>query len=149
MLRGTLLPRSIVVVMSSPQPPYEQVRREIVERVRSGELTPGDRLPAIRAHAADLGLAAGTVARAYKLLEEGQIIVTRRGAGTTIAPGAVQAAHRAAATTERESGGPVDAALFSLFAGPVAAARSRGARDVEILASVRAVLAGRSGGGEA
>ena len=132
--------------MSSPQPPYEQVRREIVEQVRSGELAPGDRLPAIRAHAADLGLAAGTVARAYKLLEEGQIIVTRRGAGTTIAPGAVRAARRAAATAERESGGPVDAGLVSLFAGPVAAARARGARDVEILASVRAVLAGKSGG---
>ena len=58
------------VLMPSPQPPYEQVRREIVEQVRSGELRPGDRLPAIRAHAADLGLAAGTVARAYKLLEE-------------------------------------------------------------------------------
>src|SRR5690606_41637547 len=66
-------------ILPSPQPPYEQVRREIVEQVRSGELRPGDRLPAIRAHAADLGLSAGTVARAYKLLEEAQIIVTRRG----------------------------------------------------------------------
>src|SRR5699024_8526035 len=42
--------------------------REIIEQVRTGELTPGDKLPAIRTHAADLGLAAGTVARAYKLL---------------------------------------------------------------------------------
>jgi DNA-binding transcriptional regulator YhcF (GntR family) len=122
--------------MATPQPPYEQVRREIVEQVRGGELKPGDRLPAIRAHAADLGLAAGTVARAYKLLEEAQIIVTRRGAGTTIAPGAVEQARRAAETVERESGGPVDPALLSLFAGPV-----------EILATVRAVLAGESGGG--
>ena len=128
--------------MPSPQPPYEQVRREILEQVRTGELTPGDRLPAIRTHAADLGLAPGTVARAYKLLEEGRIIVTRRGAGTTIAPGAVEAARERAATAERESGGPVDAGLVSLFAGPIATARARGARDVEILASVRAALAG-------
>ena len=135
------------VLMPSPQPPYEQVRREIVEQVRGGELRPGDRLPAIRAHAADLGLAAGTVARAYKMLEEAQIIVTRRGAGTTIAPGAVENARREAETAEREDGGPVDAALLSLFAGPVAEARTRGARDVEILATVRAVLAGESAGG--
>ena len=135
------------VLMPSPQPPYEQVRREIVEQVRGGELRPGDRLPAIRAHAADLGLAAGTVARAYKMLEETQIIVTRRGAGTTIAPGAVESARREAETAEREDGGPVDPALLSLFAGPVAEARTRGARDVEILATVRAVLAGESAGG--
>lgn len=135
--------------MNTPTPPYEQVRREIVEQVRSGELKPGDKLPAIRVLAGDLGLAAGTVARAYKLLEEGQIVITRRGAGTTVAPGAVAVAHELAAATERESGGPVDAGLVALFAGPIAAARARGARDVEILASVRAALAGESGGGAA
>ncbi|GAA4525454.1 GntR family transcriptional regulator [Brachybacterium paraconglomeratum] len=135
--------------MPSPQPPYEQVRREILEQVRTGELTPGDRLPAIRTYAADLGLAPGTVARAYKLLEESQILLTRRGAGTTIAPGAAMEARKLATTAQREPGGPVDAGLVSLFAGPIAAARARGARDVEILASVRAALAGESDGGGA
>lgn len=132
--------------MPSPQPPYEQVRREILEQVRTGELRPGDRLPAIRTQAAELDLAPGTVARAYKLLEEAQIIVTRRGAGTTIAPDAAQVARELAAAAEREHGTPADEALVSLFAGPVAAARARGARDVEILASVRAALAGEDGG---
>lgn len=135
----------IVVDMNNPTPPYEQVRREIIEQVRTGELTPGDKLPAIRVLAGDLGLAAGTVARAYKLLEEAQIIVTRRGAGTTVAPGAPMEARKLASTVQREAGGPIDAGLVSLFAGPVAAARARGARDVEILASVRAALAGESG----
>src|SRR5699024_7280531 len=150
-LRGssTAPSRSVAVALSSPQPPYEQVRREIIEQVRTGELTPGDKLPAIRTHAADLGLAAGTVARAYKLLEESRIIVTRRGAGTTIAPGAAAEARRLAEAAQREAGGPVDAGLAALFAGPIAAARARGARDVEILASVRAALAGESGGGPA
>src|SRR5699024_3937661 len=69
--------RLIVDPMNSPTPPYEQVRREVVERVRACELKPGDKLPAIRVHAGDLGLAPGTVARAYKFLEEAQIIVTR------------------------------------------------------------------------
>src|SRR5699024_1874560 len=82
-LRGssTAPSRSIVVAMSSPQPPYEQVRREIIEQVRTGELTPGDKLPAIRTHAADLGRAAGTRARAYTLLEESRVIATPRAAG--------------------------------------------------------------------
>ena len=134
----------IVDLMNTPTPPYEQVRREIVEQVRSGEIAPGDKLPAIRVLAGDLGLAAGTVARAYKLLEEAQIIVTRRGAGTTVAPGAVAASERSAAATDRESGGVADPDLVALFSGPVADARAKGHGDVEIMASVRAALAGQA-----
>lgn len=134
-----------MVAMNTPTPPYEQLRREIIEQVRTGELTPGDKLPAIRALAGELGLAAGTVARAYKLLEESQIVTTRRGAGTTVAAGAASEARKLASTAQREAGGPVDAGLLALFAGPIAAARARGARDVEILASVRAALSQASG----
>ena len=68
-------------------PPYEQIRRGIIDCVADGELLAGDRLPAIRALAYDQGLAANTVARAYKELEEAGIITTRRGAGTRIADG--------------------------------------------------------------
>ncbi|MBP2381753.1 GntR family transcriptional regulator [Brachybacterium sacelli] len=127
--------------MSTPTPPYEQVRREVVEQIRSGELAPGDKLPAIRVYAADLGLAPGTVARAYKLLEEAEIIVTRRGAGTTVAPGAVAASERSAATTEREAGATADPTLVALLAGPVGEARTRGHGEVEIMAAVRQALA--------
>jgi GntR family transcriptional regulator len=130
----------IVVAMTTPPQPYEQVRREILEQVRSGELRPGDRLPAIRTHAAALGLAAGTVARAYKLLEEAQIIVTRRGAGTTIAPGAAERAEQEAADLRREGPVAADPTLVALFTGPVAEAREQGRRDVEILAAVREAL---------
>lgn len=145
---STRRPKSnIVVDMNTPTPPYEQVRREIVEQVRAGELAPGDRLPAIRVLAGDLGLAAGTVARAYKLLEEAQIIVTRRGAGTTVAPGAVAACEESAAATSRESGAVADPVVVALFAGPVAEARAKGHGDVEILAAVRAALAARGAAG--
>lgn len=137
--------RLIVDLMNSPTPPYEQVRREVVEQVRAGELKPGDKLPAIRVCAGDLGLAPGTVARAYKLLEEAQIIVTKRGAGTTVAPDAVAASERAAATTQRESGGTADPAVVALLAGPVAEARGQGHSDVAIMASLRAALAGENG----
>jgi DNA-binding transcriptional regulator YhcF (GntR family) len=51
----------------------------------SGVLPPGSRLPAIRQLAADLGLATGTVARAYRELETAGVILTRGRHGTHIA----------------------------------------------------------------
>lgn len=79
---------SFVVDLTDPTPPYEQIRRAILDQVATGVLATGDRLPAIRALAGDLGLAPGTVARAYKELEEAGVLITRRGAGTRIAEGA-------------------------------------------------------------
>lgn len=68
-------------------PPYEQVKRGIIARIAAGSLLPDDRLPAIRALADELGLAANTVARAYKELEAEGLVVTRGRAGTRIAEG--------------------------------------------------------------
>jgi DNA-binding transcriptional regulator YhcF (GntR family) len=50
----------------------------------SGVLPGGSRLPAIRQLAKDLGLAGGTVARAYRELEQEGVIVTRGRHGTFI-----------------------------------------------------------------
>jgi len=76
---------SIVVTDEDPLPPYEQVRRQLARLVRVGTLRPGDRLPPLRQLAGDLGLAVGTVARAYRELEEGGLLETRRGGGTRVA----------------------------------------------------------------
>ena len=65
-------------------PPYEQIRSQIATMVASGVLRAGTRLPAIRQLAADLGLAGGTVARAYRELEQQGIIATRGRHGTYI-----------------------------------------------------------------
>jgi DNA-binding transcriptional regulator YhcF (GntR family) len=46
--------------------------------VASGTLQPGARLPTIRQLAADLGLAKGTIERAYELLE-GDAVIERHG----------------------------------------------------------------------
>ena len=51
-------------------------------------LRPDDRLPPLRQLAADLGLAAGTVARTYRELEAAGLVVSRRGGGTRVAAGA-------------------------------------------------------------
>lgn len=71
---------------SSPLPPYEQVRRQLAEQVASGALVAGTRLPAVRRLAADLGVAPGTIARAYRELEQAGIVVTNRRTGTVVAP---------------------------------------------------------------
>jgi DNA-binding transcriptional regulator YhcF (GntR family) len=61
----------------SPVPPYEQLRAQIATMVASGVLAPGARLPTIRQLASDLGLAGGTVTRAYRELERDGVITGR------------------------------------------------------------------------
>ena len=72
---------------ASPVPPFEQIRSRVAELIVSGALTGGQRLPAVRQLAGDLRVAPGTVARAYKELETAGLLITRRGAGTRVAPG--------------------------------------------------------------
>lgn len=64
---------------------FEQLRRELVEQIDSGELAVGDRLAPVRQLAQERGLAPGTVARVYKELEAAGYVVTRGRAGTTVA----------------------------------------------------------------
>lgn len=70
----------------SAVPPYEQIRSQIADLAGTVELPAGTRLPTIRQLAGDLGLAPGTVARAYRELENQGIVVSRVRHGTTIAP---------------------------------------------------------------
>lgn len=72
---------------ASPTPPYEQIRAQVAMSISTGVLAAGTRLPAIRQLAADLGLAGGTVARAYRELESSGLIVTRGRHGTHVATG--------------------------------------------------------------
>ena len=75
---------SLRVLTSDPTPPYEQLRRQFVDLIAAGVLSPGDRLPPLRQLAADLGLAVGTVARTYRELEAADLVVSRRGGGTKV-----------------------------------------------------------------
>ncbi|MDV9173151.1 GntR family transcriptional regulator [Streptomyces sp. W16] len=76
--------------------PYEQIRAQISEQARSGALPVGHRLPTVRGLAESLGLAANTVAKAYRALETDGVIETRGRNGTLIAA-AGSAAEREAA----------------------------------------------------
>lgn len=78
-----------MIVEVDPQsalPPYEQIRGQIAAMAAAGVLPVGTRLPTIRQLASDLGLAAGTVARAYRELEADGVVTSRVRHGTTIAP---------------------------------------------------------------
>ncbi|WAA65058.1 GntR family transcriptional regulator [Microbacterium oxydans] len=67
--------------------PFEQVRSQIADSIRSGELPEGYRLPSIRQLAADLRVAAGTVAKAYTALEAEGLIESSRARGTRVRGG--------------------------------------------------------------
>lgn len=74
----------ISVDPAASRPPYEQVKQQIEQLIRRGELAQGTRLPTVRQLAGDLGLAVNTVARAYKELEAERLIETRGRNGTFV-----------------------------------------------------------------
>jgi GntR family transcriptional regulator len=76
---------SVVVDAASSTPVHEQLFEQFRRHVLAGTLPPGTRLPAIRQLANDLGVAPGTVARAYRELESAGIVTTRRPQGTFVA----------------------------------------------------------------
>ncbi|GAB3807084.1 GntR family transcriptional regulator [Micromonospora zhanjiangensis] len=90
----------------SPVPPYEQVRAGIAARAADGGLPAGTRLPTVRELAAELGLAANTVARAYRELEQAGLVHTRGRHGTFVtarAAGVSEEASRLAARYAEDS----------------------------------------------
>lgn len=77
----------VVLELSGPTPPYEQIREQLTAYIRSGELEGGRKLPSIRQLAGDLRIAPGTVARAYRELEAAGLIDSGRTTGTRVRPG--------------------------------------------------------------
>ncbi len=69
---------------SQALPVYEQIRQQVTRMAVTGTLAPGTRLPTIRQLAADLGLAKGTVAKAYELLELSAVVESKGHKGTFV-----------------------------------------------------------------
>ena len=65
-------------------PVYEQIRSQLAGAIGDGRLSDGQRLPAVRVLAADLGIAVNTVSRAYTELESAGLIVSRRRTGSVV-----------------------------------------------------------------
>ncbi|MFD7389245.1 GntR family transcriptional regulator [Streptomyces sp. NPDC059852] len=123
--------RAVRVDTTSQVPPYEQIRAQLAALIRTGRLAEGERLPTVRQLATDLGLAPGTVARAYRELEAARLIRTRRGAGTRVAE--LPAAH-----------GHDAHQLSTLARDFTSAARALGAGTEDILTAVHHALDSQS-----
>lgn len=111
-----MTPFAVEVDPTAGDPPFEQIRRQIATGAASGDLAPGHKLPTVRQLAADLGLATGTVARAYRELESAGVIQTQGRRGTFVASRLVDdedatTAARAYVETLRRTGLSRDEAL--------------------------------------
>ncbi|MFI2349864.1 GntR family transcriptional regulator [Streptomyces sp. NPDC019443] len=87
----------IVIDTDSATAPYEQLRAQISTQARAGRLPVGYKLPTVRGLAEELGLAANTVAKAYRALESDGVIETRGRNGTFVAAAGDAAERQAAA----------------------------------------------------
>ena len=82
---------NIIVQTSSMIPIYEQIMENIKRMIVSGELSPGDPLPSVRALSRELKISALTVKKAYDRLEEEGLTATIHGKGTYVTGGNPQA----------------------------------------------------------
>lgn len=72
------------------RPIYLQIADNICERVLSGELNPGQRIPSVREWGASIGVNPNTVARSYEILSDRKIITNQRGIGFFLAEDAIE-----------------------------------------------------------
>ena len=128
-MSGEAVPR-VEVDVGAAVPPYEQLRAQLAGHIASGRLRAGDRLPTVRALSADLGIAVGTVTRAYRELEAQDLVVSRRRTGTLVTGNLPT---------------PADPGLGHAAAALVARARMAGLPDERVLDLVRAALHGPAG----
>ena len=109
---------------SSGVPIYRQIVQLISGKILSGALAPGDRIPSIRDVTAELNVNPNTVAKAYRELELGGLIETRRGMGCFVAETA-GAKPRLARTEKRRR-------LDELYAALVTSAGMMGISEQDI-----------------
>ena len=102
----------LVLDPASPEPPFRQLKGQITEAVRRGDLSTGTRLPTVRTLAAEVGVSTATAAKVYRELEEAGVLEGRGRAGTFVSaadlPGAVLA-RAAEEFAEKAAGAGFDA----------------------------------------
>ncbi len=69
---------------SSGVPIYQQIRNQVVLSIASGELSPGEKLPTVRALAEEAGINMMTASKAYQLLKAEGYITTGRRDGAVV-----------------------------------------------------------------
>ena len=76
----------IPIAKNSPLPAYQQIFNNLEKRILTGELQAEDPLPSIRQLASDNLVSIITVRRAYSELERKDLIYSRPGLGSFVAP---------------------------------------------------------------
>ncbi|MCM3271245.1 GntR family transcriptional regulator [Paenibacillus elgii] len=115
------------------EPIYSQIIDDIKKKFINGTYLPGQEIPSRRELAKQLGVNPNTIQRAYREMEDMNLIVTARGQGSFMTK---DLAILQAVRTE---------ALNSALSGCMEALRSYGISDDEILEAVKRYLAkGRS-----
>ena len=75
---------NISIDYTKREPIYEQIVKEVEKLITLGVLTPGSQIPSVRALAYDLGINPNTVKKAYDMLEENGLIISKSTKGTFI-----------------------------------------------------------------
>ena len=65
-------------------PPADQIREQISGLIAAGRMGASEKLPSVRQLARDLGVAPGTVAKAYRALETDGYVEARAGGSTRV-----------------------------------------------------------------
>ena len=70
---------------NTDKPIYLQIADVICDRILSGELKGGDRIPSVREYGADIGVNPNTMMRSYEKLTDDGVIFNKRGIGYFVA----------------------------------------------------------------
>jgi DNA-binding transcriptional regulator YhcF (GntR family) len=78
------MPFDLQLDLNAGRPRYRQVVERITHLVRAGSLRPGDRLPPERELASQLGIARGTISKAYEELARNGVVDVATGRGSFV-----------------------------------------------------------------
>ncbi|MCX8130626.1 MAG: GntR family transcriptional regulator [Clostridia bacterium] len=119
----------IALSNSDPAPLYEQIKKQVIEQIMNGKLSPGQDLPSIRALAKELEISVITIKKAYEDLEAAGYIVTRPGKGSCVAESGSEFVKEMKLRNIQEN-----------FEKGISECRSLGMEDEEIIKSFRIIL---------
>ncbi len=74
----------IQILSGSNEPIYSQIVEQIRQAIAKRELRTGEKMPAVRKLASELVVNPNTVAKAYGILEQAGLVITKTGSGTFV-----------------------------------------------------------------
>lgn len=91
---------TLAVDLASGEPPFRQLKSQILDAVQRDFLTPGTRLPTVRKLAGEVGISTTTAAKVYRELEEAGVLEGRGRSGTFVSAADLPSAVLARAAEE-------------------------------------------------